>query len=438
MEPDIFNTQLEVEFLRTLIVEGDLIYEVLPEVTAEMLSSMPHQYIYRGLKSLAERNVGISRETLLGELNDKGWLDEAGSLRYMDETILKGHPNKRAIKEHIKKIQNSYKTRILYELNAKIPDWIENPNNIDIAISRINKNLDNLVASTGNLKNTVSIGEAIDQVFEDIKARKENPKLPGVSTGFTNIDNLTAGLMEGDLWYVAARPSMGKSAWLVKALINMAKSGIPCLLFSQEMSQRQLFERIFAIESEVGLLDIRLGKISDDDVARLEKRKDELKELPLYIDSTFGASIEEIGAMIRKYNQLHGIKVVGIDYIQIVVERGGDATAELGKASRLLKLISNELGISTIVISQLNREVEKREDKRPLMADLRQSGNLEEDADILACLYRDEVYHPTSPDAGTVEFIIRKARNSPIGTIPLNFDKNTVNIYDATLYDWQR
>jgi replicative DNA helicase len=214
--------------------------------------------------------------------------------------------------------------------------------------------------------------------------------------------------------------------------------GIPCLLFSQEMSQRALNERLISMIAEVDHQKIRLGRISDDDFSKIEEAKELLKTIPLYIDSSFFITVDEIVAIIRKHHQLYGIKVVGIDYIQLIVDRGGDATAELGRASRLLKLISNELSITTVIISQLNRDVEKRDNKRPLMSDMRQSGNLEEDADIMAALYRDEVYVENSPDAGKMEFIIRKARNGPIGTIILNFNKETVNLYDAVMYDWMR
>lgn len=438
MEPEIFQTQIEYEFLRTLIMNGDLIYEIKSEIAPDMLSSNAHQYIYRALESLADRNVGISREILLGELNDKKWLEKAGTASYLDDVILSGRPNVKGLKEHVRKIQSNYKKRALLEINSKIPGLVDGNENVDAVISKVNRDLDELVASAGISKKTVLVAEVIDGIVDDIKRRKENPALPGISSGFGNIDMYTAGLMPGDIWYIAARPSMGKTTWVLKALLNIAMQGIPCLLFSQEMSQRALNERLISMIAEVDHQKIRLGRISDDDFSKIEEAKELLKTIPLYIDSSFFITVDEIVAIIRKHHQLYGIKVVGIDYIQLIVDRGGDATAELGRASRLLKLISNELSITTVIISQLNRDVEKRDNKRPLMSDMRQSGNLEEDADIMAALYRDEVYVENSPDAGKMEFIIRKARNGPIGTIILNFNKETVNLYDAVMYDWMR
>ena len=231
---------------------------------------------------------------------------------------------------------------------------------------------------------------------------------------------------------------MGKSAWLAKTLLNVTRQGAPCLLFNKEMNMTGIIERWLSIASGVAFQNIKFGQLSLEQYNRIKHIRKLFEKYPIYIDNNFMGEIDYVTSTIRKYHQLHGVRVVGLDYIQLLVERGEDDTRELGRVSRQLKLVSNELGLSAIILSQLNREVEKRDNKRPMMSDLRQSGNLEEDADIMAALYRDDVYVMNSQFANTIEFIIRKSRNGPIGTMMLNFEKETVNVYDETgVVNWE-
>ena len=362
-----------------------------------------------------------------GNLRDTNQIEKAGSKEYLEYLFAKnGSP--KDIDAYIDRIVNAFKKRSLISINSKLPSAIQTYD-IDRIISDLDSEIRSLVMNTSPFE-TVLLGDTLDDTLRDILKRRENPGVAGIRTGFAEIDMYTGGLLPGENWYIGARPGMTKSAWVTKVHLNLGKNGIPSLMFNREMGIGQINERLFSIDSGVDFQNIKTGMLTDEETERIEESKKRLASYPIFMDHNYTGEIEYIVATIRKFHQLHGIKLVGLDYIQLVVERTGESTHELGRVSRQLKLLSNELGITTIVLSQLNRECEKRENKRPLMSDLRQSGNMEEDADIMVGLYRDELYNENSPDEGIVEFIIRKARNGPTGTLRLNFNKNCVNVYD--------
>jgi len=247
------------------------------------------------------------------------------------------------------------------------------------------------------------------------------------------------GYSECEVGMSGARPSIGKTALLVKSGLAGASAGVPFLLVNREMTILPLLERIYSVLTGISFSNIRLGKVTEDEIKRIQVAREYIRTKPFYIDNTWSGDEHVLYNIIRKFHHKVGIRIVGIDYIQLLAERDENSTATLGRISRNIKLLSGELGLTTIVLSQLSRDVEYRDDKRPLMKDLRQSGNLEEDADIMASLYRDEVYTANSPLAGIMEFIIRKQRNGPIGTCHLKFDGETVNVSDlseAINIDW--
>lgn len=219
------------------------------------------------------------------------------------------------------------------------------------------------------------------------------------------------------------------SAVMCNSSLSTAKEGNPNLIFSYEMPKNTLIDRFLSLETKIGISDIRLGLINQKQIDELSEATKIIDGLPIYIDTNFAGNIGYLSSTIRRYKRLHDIKVVYLDYIQLMAERSTNATNELGQISRELKLLANNLGIGIVIFSQLNRLLEVRPDKRPILSDLRQSGNLEEDADVAAFLYRDEYYNKESRDVGVLEFIIRKNRNGAVGTIPLMFDPTTTTIY---------
>lgn len=423
-EVDVYN--IEVALLGTVLIHGNTMYTVFPAVTADMFSSMGNRYIYMSMQEEHKKGNAPNHMFVYNTLQKHGWEDTAGGESYL-HSVAQGARPQEDVKELISIIQSQYKVRRLKEINAAIPSMLNGSGNVNEVISKLHQDLDKLARDIGT-PDVTRVSDTIDDVIDDVKSRTKNPGPRGLSTGISDVDFQTGGLVEGDVWYIGARPSHGKSAWLTKTLMNVAQDGEGVMMFNREMSAGDIQERMLAIASGVSLQKMRSGMVDKVEQTKLDNCRDKIYDLPFYIDNNFIGGIEYIVSTIRKYHQLYNVRVIGIDYIQLIVERTTESVHLLGNASRQLKLLANELGITVIILSQMNRNVEQREDRRPLMADLRQSGNMEEDADIMVALYRDEVYDMNSPAEGVMEFIVRKSRNGPIGVAILDFDGETVNI----------
>lgn len=438
MENRILNERYEEAVLGILLTHPIKIYEVSNRISSpKMFSTIPNEEIYKSMLNIMRQEHEPEYLSVIGNLQERGKLDDIGGeerLKHLLNTDAK--PNQ--LSQYVSKVLDAYKARQLLKINSNIPRLLdERPHRVNEVITSLHKELDNLVAEIDN-ESVSSVADIIDETYNRILERRKNPGIRGISTGFSDVDAHTGGIVEGDIWYIGARPTVGKSSWLTKSFMNAARQGTPVLIFSREMGIHDINERMLSIISQVPALSIRLGTLSDREAEKVMSAKDELKGLPIYIDNNFGGGIDYVTSTIRKYYQLYGIKLVGIDYLQLVVERSELSTHLLGDASRRLKLLANELKIAIVILSQMNRNVESRENKRPLMSDLRQSGNLEEDADVMVALYRDELYNDNSPDKGKIEFIMRKVRNGPVGTAVLNFDETTINIYQEGNRYWNK
>jgi replicative DNA helicase len=263
--------------------------------------------------------------------------------------------------------------------------------------------------------------ERIDMLYN-----RDNPNdVTGVPTGYTDLDEMTSGMQPGDLVIVAGRPSMGKTALSLNIAENVAlDAGLPVAVFSMEMAATQLVLRLLG---SVGRLDqhkLRTGRLLDEDWQRLTQSVGRLNEAPIHIDETPALTALEVRARSRRLHRQYGkLGLIVIDYLQLMSasSQGENRATEISEISRALKALAKELDTPVIALSQLNRSLEQRPNKRPVMSDLRESGAIEQDADVILFIYRDEVYNPDSPDKGTAEVIIGKQRNGPIGTVRLTF-----------------
>jgi replicative DNA helicase len=431
MEPAMEFTEYEIEqeALGIILRQGYVLFEYMSDLKQEMFSAEPHKIIYRVMKGLAQDGNDPNLVLVRSTLKNKGLLENVGGNDYLD-LLAATSGSEKSMYEYVYRIRNAFKKRSLLTINAGIPKALET-RDADYVISRVNEGLTTLLTNAGGA-DVVSLSESLETTFKQIDERIKNPGIAGIKTGLGEVDFYTGGFLGGEVWYIGARPSMAKSALYLKLALNAAIQGQSVLLFNREMSPQRMDERLITTVSGVDAQKLRMGDISQAERKKLGQAKDYLDTLPIFIDHNYTGDIDYITSTIRKYHILHGIKMVGLDYIQLIVERTGDSVHELGRVSRAMKLISNELDITSIIISQVNRECEKRDNKRPLMADLRQSGNMEEDADIMVALYREEAYDENTDQQGVLEFIIRKARNGPTGTIRLKFDKTTVNINDGT------
>lgn len=271
-------------------------------------------------------------------------------------------------------------------------------------------------------RQVVDMGDAVDEVISYIIDRYNNPGIPGVTTGFSNLNQILGGWREGALVYIGGRPGMGKTSIAINSAIRCAKAGIPVYFVSREMRFNRILSRILSLLTGIPIakLDTGVG-VTSQDLELIKKKASEIKELPIYIDDNFTRNIYSLLESIRKRVDEDNVRVVYIDYIQLLVDRRGESLHEIGRVSRLLKLLAEELKITIVVLSQLNRSVESREDKRPMLSDLRQSGYMEEDGDAVLLAYRDDYYNRNSKHQGILEINVAKNREGESGIVLFHF-----------------
>lgn len=429
MTVELFNIESETALLNLVLKYPERVYEV-SSVRSFMFSSTAHINIYEMVENIMGSGSVPDFHLLKSALQSSGKLEKIGGVDYLN--YLAGLTfDISNMREYERQVITAYKARKLIELSSSVSGQIKSPDDVDTAITNIRNQLDHLTFTSGGCS-TFSLGDALKQSWDEIVLRVQNPGLRGHTTGFRDIDQVTTGMGEGDLWIFGGRPGSGKTALMCNLVLKSAKAGISSVIFSLEMNRQSLIERMLAIETGIPLTpNIRMGQLTQKELDQISDAIRRFKDLPIHIDTNFATNIYYIESTIRKFKLQKGIHVAYLDYIQLLAERDENSTQELGRISRMLKLLSNELGITSVVFSQLNRGVESRDDKRPTMSDLRQSGNLEEDADLMVGLYRDEYYNPSTTHKGMLEFIIRKHRNGPIGTIPLRFQAETNAITDG-------
>ncbi len=429
-EREYYDHIMEQKILSILIREPSRIYAAVERIAKEMFSSKIHEKIFEGLITLAiDRNTEPPVDLIIAHLEDVHNDSEVFGGRNHIYTLAGMTVDVNNIDLYIKEFTDMYKSRTLLIMGNTIPTTLANNSDVGAVVSDLKKQLSSL-ETTGVGKDVIRVRDILKEVYDGILFRADNPGLAGISTGLTTIDNHTGGFVGGDLWIIGARPSMGKTTFIIRTLVDLAKRNVPTLIISREMGTVLLMERILSAETGIHFQDIRFGRIDDNGKKKLENKIKTMKDWPLYFDANLYGDINYITGIVRKYVKVHGVKVIGLDYIQLLANRDQDQTAELGRISRALKLLAEDLRITILVASQLNRELERRENKKPILSDLRQSGNLEEDADIVFGLYRRSKYETNPVDKEKIEFLCLKQRNGPLGVLKLRFDENTVTIND--------
>lgn len=422
---DVLSLEPETAVLAIILKNPQCIYS-LDGLKGYMFSASTHQNIFNLMVDIGENGSLPDPAMVINYAKSLARLDQCGGEKYIAHIAGQSY-NESNFHEFIRMIKNSYKLRSFVGLTSSVTSGTLKMNTVDDSISQMLSNLEKLLTDSGGV-GTYALGSLTRDTFNEIVERVNNPGLRGISTGIKKVDVLTGGFYAGDLWYIGARPGMGKSALVAHSALDNARHGVPSLIFSREMTRQPLMERFLSLDTGIPLFDIRQGILKKPQVDLLRESAKRMADYPLYIDLNFTSSVDQVEATIRKYKSLNGIKVVYLDYIQLLSERDFDQTQELGRISRKMKLLANQLDLCSVVLSQLNRDVEHRDNKRPVAADLRQSGNLEEDADFIIGLYRDEVYNKDTRDKGKLEYIILKHRNGPTGMVKLGFDGTTTQI----------
>ena len=386
-----------------------------------------HRLIFRAIHQLAAKSDPFDVITLSEWLEQQGLLDDAGGLAYLG-TLAKDTPSAANITAYAKIVRDRAVLRQLIAVGNDISNSAYQTEGrtteelLDEAERRVYQ-----IAEQGarGQQGFASIKEllvkAVDRI--DTLFHQDDP-ITGVPTGWGEFDEMTSGLQPGELIIVAGRPSMGKTSFSMNIAEHAAiKSGVPTAVFSMEMPGESLAMRMLSSLGRIDQHRVRTGKLDGDDWPRLTSAMGILAEAPMYIDDSPALSPNELRARARRLSREHGLGLIVIDYLQLMQVHGSseNRTNEISEISRSLKALAKELEVPVIALSQLNRSLEQRPNKRPVMSDLRESGAIEQDADLIVFIYRDEVYNEDSEQKGTAEIIIGKQRNGPIGTVRLTF-----------------
>jgi replicative DNA helicase len=387
-----------------------------------------HQLIFRAIAQLFEQSLPVDVITL-AEFHDKrGELDQVGELAYLG-MLSRNTPSAANIAAYAGIVRERSVLRQLIQVGSAIsnvafnPEGLSSEDMLDIAEKHVFEIAEKGAKRGGGF---VQVKEVLSKVVDRIDSLFENDSpITGLSTGFTDFDEQTSGLQPADLVIVAGRPSMGKTTFAMNLAENAAiKSKEPVAVFSMEMPADALAMRMLSSLGQIDQSRLRSGRLNDDDWPRLTSAIALLNEAPLFIDDTPALTSTELRARARRLKREHGLSLIVIDYIQLMQGSGNsneNRTTEVSEISRSLKALAKELEVPVIALSQLNRSLEQRPNKRPIMSDLRESGAIEQDADLIVFIYRDEVYNEDSPEKGKAEIIIGKQRNGPIGTVALTF-----------------
>ena len=424
------DVEAEQAVLGSILLEPGLIGTIREIVTPEMFYERAHEKIFRRLCDMDDDGEAIDTVTLTDRLRQQEELEEVGGILYL--TQLAGAVPTSAHAEHYaRKVREKYLLRrSIDEGMALMKNAAQSgdPAKVISAMQEAAAKLSDLAAPP---KEIVPVAEVLMGVYETVEKRFENRDtfrgVTGIASGYPDLDRMTAGFQRSDLIILAGRPSMGKTALALNIAQNVGKCGETVAIFSLEMSAAQLGERLLTAESGVDAGRIRTGYLEAIDWEKVTMAIGALSEAPIFIDDTPGLMVHEIRSKCRRLKERRGLSLVIIDYLQLIAaprRPGVNRTQEVSEITRALKQMARELDVPVIALSQLSRGVEQRQDKRPILSDLRESGSIEQDADVVAFLYRDDYYDRESEKKNIIEVIIAKQRNGPVGTVELVFLKN--------------
>lgn len=424
------DTEAEQAVLASVIIDTKVIDELVGFLNEDDFYEPAHKYIYRAIQSLHFGGKAVDLVTLISRLKDEETLEKAGGMEYVAE-LVQIIPNSANIAVYAKNIHEKSILRKMISLGGEISDM--GFNTIDPVDDLVDKTqlLAFDLGSGGRRDDAVHIETLMKESFDNLErlySLDENEKfVSGITSGFPDLDKITNGFQKSDLIIVAGRPGMGKTSFGLNVLINAASSGKVCVFFSLEMSSHQLVNRLISCEAEIGSAALRTGSLNQDQWKRLAETSESISKMQIYLDDTPQITVNQIRAKCRRLASKGKLDMVFVDYLQIMGYNKSIQVREqqISEISRSLKSLAKEFNIPVMAFAQVNRSVDSRGDnRRPFLSDLRESGAIEQDADIIMFLYRDAVYNPNSILKDTAEVIIAKHRNGETGSIPLSFDAN--------------
>ncbi len=417
------NPEAERSILGAIFLDNSVCYQAIELLRRDDFFLDAHRRIYDRMIALTERGAPIDIITLSNELRAAGEFEQIGGATYL-ASLVDGVPRTDTIEPYAQILKKKAMLRRLItasnQIIARAFDEEEDPSIIvDEAEQMIFQ-----IAEDRVRQGFQYIGDVAQRQLEEIEQMAGRPEMiTGVPTGFTDFDQMTSGLQRQDLVIIAARPSMGKTAMALNMAQYAAKNGNTVGIFSLEMSAEQLVSRLLCSEARVDAHRFRTGYLNREEWARLADALRRLTETQIYIDDTAGVGVLEMRAKSRRLKAEHGLDLLIVDYLQLMSGRGRieSRQQEVSQISRELKGLAKEIDVPVLALSQLSRAPETRSDHRPQLSDLRESGSIEQDSDVVCFIYRDEVYNQTDENRGTAELIIGKQRNGPTGTVNLAF-----------------
>ena len=414
----------EQAVLGSMLTDSDAVMSAVEVLKPEAFYREDNRIIYQAILNLYNKSEPIDIITLKDELESMGKFEQIGGFEYL-ASLPDKVPTTANVQKYIKIVEEKSISRSLIKTANEIIDLGYNQTeDIEDIMNGAEKKIFDIMQSK-NSKSYTPIKDVLVESFTNLeKLYNQKQHVTGVPTQFYDLDDKTAGLHGSELILVAARPAMGKTAFALNIATNAAlRANVPVAIFSLEMSKDQLVNRILCSEAMVDSNKVRTGKLDEEDWGKLAEAIGPLSEAGIYIDDTPGISIMEIRTKCRKLKLEKNIGLVVIDYLQLIVgsnrRSGGSREQEISEISRSLKILAKELNVPVIALSQLSRAVEQREDHRPMLSDLRESGSIEQDADIVMFLYRDDYYNKESPEKDIAEVIIAKQRAGSTGTVKL-------------------
>ena len=421
------SSEAEQSVIGGLMLDNTTWDQVADQVSSSDFYRREHKLIFAAIESLAESSSPFDVVTLSEWLASNDKLEEVGGIGHLGE-LAKNTPSVANVVAYARIVRERAVLRELVKVANEIAETAFSPegrsaneliDNAERLVFQIAESGTRQFAGFVNIKEVLaSVVERIDELYQ-----RDSP-ITGVPTGFTDLDDKTSGLQAGDLVIVAGRPSMGKTSFAMNVVEYAAISdGLPVAVFSMEMPAEQLIMRMLSSLGRIDQHKLRTGRLGDDDWPRLTSALNMLGETKIFVDDAPALTPTELRARCRRIKREHGLGMVVVDYLQLMQVPGSkeNRATEISEISRSLKALAKELKLPVIALSQLNRSLEQRPDKRPVMSDLRESGAIEQDADVILFIYRDEVYRDDTPDKGIAEINIGKQRNGPIGKVKLTF-----------------
>lgn len=416
------NIEAEQSVIGSMVINREAIVIASEIISGEDFYNRQYGVVFEAMVELHEEGKPVDIVTLQDRLKEKDVPTEVSSLEFMRD-IITAVPTSAHVKYYAGIVAEKSILRKMIRINEEIANLCySGKENMEIILEEAEKRIFELIQRR-NVGEFVPIRQIVLNALEKIEAASKNTgRVTGIATGFLDLDYKTSGMQPADLVLIAARPSMGKTAFVLNIAQHVAfKLKEPVAIFSLEMSKEQLVNRMFSLESNVDAQNLRNGSLNDQEWEKLIESAGIIGKSRLFIDDTAGISVSELRSKCRKFKLEHDIKMVIIDYLQLMSGSGRTESRqqEVSEISRALKKLARELNVPVLALSQLSRAVEQRPDRRPMMSDLRDSGAIEQDADVVMFIYRDDYYHQDSEKKGIAEIIIGKQRNGPTGTVEL-------------------